>query len=161
MHLYADDAVLLVADPKAEEIQVELNREIICAAKWTIANRLAIHTDKTKYMIFGRKQKLKSIDEMQAMIDNDKLKQSEIFKYLGVWFDPHLNLNENLKVLADKISMKIGKIKRAMPFLSKTTRKLLVDAIVMPHFDYCSEAWSSASNTSVKRLERLYNKARV
>ena len=26
MHLYADDAVLLVADPKAEEIQVKLNR---------------------------------------------------------------------------------------------------------------------------------------
>ena len=93
------------------------------------------------------------------MIDNKKLEQCDKFKYLGVWFDPHLNWNEHLKALADKISMKIGKIKRAMPFLSKTTRKLLVNAIVMPHFDYCCEAWSSASSTSLKSLGRLYKKA--
>ena len=99
----------------------------------------------------------KVYNKMQIMISKEK--QCEKFKYLGVWFDPHLNWNEHLKVLADKISMKIGKIKRSMPFLSKTTRKLLVNAIVMPHFDYCCEAWSSASNTSLKRPGRLYNKA--
>ena len=36
---------------------------------------------------------------------------------------------------------------------------MLVDALVMPHFDYCSEAWSSASNNSLKRLGRLYKMA--
>ena len=108
-------------------------------------------------MIFGSSQKLQSINKKQIMIGKEKREQCEKFKYLGVWFDPHQNWNEHLKVLADKISMKIGKIKRAMPFLSKTTRKLLVNAIVMPHFDYCFEAWLSASNTSLKR--RLYNKA--
>ena len=127
--------------------------------KWQTANRLTIHTDKTKYMIFGSKQKLLSINKMQIMIDNKKLEQCGKFKYLGVWFDPHLNWNEHLKALADKISMKIGKIKRAVPFVSKATRKLLVKAIVMPNFDYCCEAWSSASSTSFERLGRLYKKA--
>ena len=159
MHIYADNAVFLVADPKAEEIQVKLNREKNSAAKWLTTNRLTIHLDKTKYMIFGSKQELQSINKMQIMISKEKLEQCEKFKYLDVWFDPHLNWNEHLKVLADKISMKIGKIKRSMPFLSKTTRKLIVNVIVVPHFDYCCEAWSSASNTSLKRPGRLYNKA--
>ena len=46
-----------------------------------------------------------------------------------------------------------------MPFLSKSTRKLLVNTLVTHHFDYSSEVWSSASKTSLKRLDRLYSKA--
>ena len=46
-----------------------------------------------------------------------------------------------------------------MPFLGKTTGKLFINAIVMPHFDYCSEAWLSPTNVSLKSLERLCNKA--
>ena len=94
MHLYADDAVLLVADPKADEIQVKLNRDINSAAKWLTAIILTIHIDKTKYMIFGSKQKLESIDKMQIMIGNEQHKQFKKYKYLGVWFDPNLNWND-------------------------------------------------------------------
>ena len=45
IHLYTDDAVLFVADPKAEMIKVELNGEISCAAKWLTTNSLTIYTD--------------------------------------------------------------------------------------------------------------------
>ena len=106
---------------------------------------LTIHKDKTKYMIFGSKQKLKNLKEMHIMIGNDKIKQAVKSKYLGVWFDQHLSWNEHFQIVADKINMRIGKIKRAIPFLSRSTRKLLVNTLVMPHFDCCSEVWSSAS----------------
>ena len=88
-----------------------------------------------------------------------KIKQAVKFKCLGVWFDQHLNWDDHRHILAGKISMKIGQIKRAIPFLTKSTRKLLVSTLVMAHFDYSNEVWSSASRTSLKRLERLYRRA--
>ena len=48
---------------------------------------------------------------------------------------------------------------RASPFLSKHCRTLLVNSLVMPYFDYCTEAWSSAIFISLRRLSNLYNKS--
>ena len=64
-----------------------------------------------------------------------------------------------LKETAQKINLKLKKIQRTSPFLSKHCRTLLVNSLVMPYFDYCSEAWSSASFTSLRGLSNLYNKA--
>ena len=68
-------------------------------------------------MIFGSKWKFKNFGEIDILIVNDEIIRAVKSKYQGVWFD---------QILADKISMKIGKIERATPFLSKSTRRLLV-----------------------------------
>ena len=70
------------------------------------------------------------------------------------------NINLCCQSIAYKITLKLRKIQRAAPFLSKPCRTILVNSLVMPYFDYCSETWSSASITSLRRLTNLYNKAR-
>ena len=70
-----------------------------------------------------------------------------------------LNWKKRSTETAQNISLKLKKIQRSSPCLSKHCKTLLVSSLVMPYFDYCSEAWSSASFTSLSKLSNLYNKA--
>ena len=158
-HLYADDTVLLVADKSAQNIEIKLNTELEKAHRWLTENRLTLNAKKTKYLIFGHARKTKQLGDISINLSDSKIDQVESFKYLGVHFDQQLNWKKHLKETAQKISLKLKKIQRASPFLSKHCRTLLVNSLIMPYFDYCSEAWSSASFTSLRRLSNLYNKA--
>ena len=50
------------------------------------------------------------------------------------------------------MNFKLGKIKSVASFLASHTKKLLVNALVMPYFHYCSPAWSSAARKVDKKV---------
>ena len=51
-----------------------------------------------------------------------------------------------------KVNFKLRKIKSVASFLTSHTKKLLVNALVMPYFHYCSPAWSSAARKVDKKV---------
>ena len=62
-------------------------------------------------------------------------------------------------VTAAKLRTKLGKMERALPYLTAETKKLLLNTLITPYIDYCSEIWNSASNSNLARIERLYQRA--
>ena len=66
-------------------------------------------------------------------------------KYLGVLFDEKMQWIYQIKNITQKASLKLGKIKAIASFLTPHTKKMLVNALVMPYFHYCSPAWSNAA----------------
>ena len=50
------------------------------------------------------------------------------------------------------MSFKLGKIKSIAPFLTSHTKKLLINALVMPYFHYCFLAWASALSFRLKKV---------
>ena len=157
-HLYADDTVLLCARPDAMQLNTELNEELVKVTEWLASNKLTLNTKKTQYMIFGSKRKLKKITTFELRIKEDILERVNTFKYLGLHFDPTLTWTNHIKITAAKLCTKLGKIERALPFLTVETKKLLLNTLVTPYIDYCSEIWSSASNSNLARIERLYQR---
>ena len=87
------------------------------------------------------------------------LERVNTFKYLGLHFDPTLTWTNHIKIAAAKLRTKLGKIERALPYLTAETTKLLLNTLITPYIDYCSEIWSSASNSNLARIERLYQRA--
>ena len=85
--------------------------------------------------------------------------RNETFKCLGVHFDKCLNWDKHLRITAGKIRKRIDKITRVLPYLNQETRKLLLNSLVFLYSDYCSEAWSSATKSNLKGIDRLYDKA--
>ena len=49
---------------------------------------------------------------------------------------------------------KLGKIKAIASFLTPHTKKLLVNALVMPYFHYCSPAWSNAAPFRLNKINK-------
>ena len=110
------------------------------------SNKLTLNTEKTQYMIFGSKSKLKKVTAFELRIKEDILERMTTFKYLGLHFDPTLTWTNHIKITATKLHTKLGKIERALPFLTAETKKLLLNTLITPYIDYCNEIWSSASD---------------
>ena len=112
--------------------------------------RLTLNAKKTKYMILEMQERQKQLEDISINLSANKIDQVESFKYLGIHFDQQLNWKKHLK---------LKKMQRASPFLSKHCRTWLGNSLVMPFFDYFSEAWLSASFTSRRRITDVHNKA--
>ena len=110
-------------------------------------------------MIFGCKCKLKKITTLELRIKDDILVKVNTFKHLGLHFDPTLTWTNHIKITAAKLSTKRCKRQGALPFLTAETKKFLLNTLITPYIDYCSEIWSSASNSHLARIERLYQRA--
>ena len=54
---------------------------------------------------------------------------------------------------------KLGAIRRAGAYLPCRTRKMLYQAFVLPHIDYCSVLWNSCGSTLSDKIERVQNYA--
>ena len=88
-------------------------------------------------MIFGSKRKLKKITSFELRIKEDILER--VAKYLGLHFDPTLTWTNHIKITAAKLRTKLGKIERALPYLTAETKKLLLSTLITPYIEYCSE----------------------
>ena len=159
IHLYADDTILVYHDSNSDVLQSRLNSELDQISNWLKTNKLTLNADKSKYMIFGSKKKLKKLSNSELKITGEILKRTDTYKYLGVHFDPLLNWSKHIKEIAGKVSAKLKKIEHARPFLTTETKKLLVNTLIIPYLDYCCELWSSATEGRIERLEQLYKRA--
>ena len=62
------------------------------------------------------------------------LDRKDKVKYLGVYFDHKIQLDKQIKNITQKVSFKLDKIKSIAHFLTGHTKKLLLNALVMPYF---------------------------
>ena len=58
-----------------------------------------------------------------------------------------------------KIASGIGALKRCRPFVPQTTLQSIYNALIQPHFDYCSEVWGHCGATLANKLLILQNRA--
>ena len=77
-------------------------------------------------------------------------------KTLGVIVDDQLNWQTHLDSIVTKVSKGIGMIRRMKAFVPQMTLISVYNAIILPHFDYCSLVWDTCSNYL---LEKLQNRA--
>ena len=66
---------------------------------------------------------------------------------------------QNIEEISKKISSAIGALKRIRPFISESTALQIYQALILPHFDYCSPVWDELSVTLSDKLQKLQNRA--
>ncbi len=76
-------------------------------------------------------------------------------KTLGVIIDDQLKWNSHIDNLATKVSKAIGKIRRMKAFVPQSTSISVYNAIVKPHFDYCSLVWDMGNAYSLEKLQKM------
>ena len=52
---------------------------------------------------------------------------------------------KHVEEIYKKVSSAIGALTRVRPFISKETAIQIYNALIMPHFDYCSPVWDCLS----------------
>ena len=104
---------------------------------------------------------LKKFDDIDLHIKNIPVTRTKAYKYLGIKIDQHLNYNLHIDNLAGTVKNKIRTIKRISHFLPKNITMMLYKALVVPHFDYGSSIWGSASQTLLGKLQDIQTKTLI
>lgn len=157
LNLFADDTVLFFGSNDPKEALRKIKEGIIQINKWLKIKKLKLNVQKTKMMVISNKKNL-NFDEFDVDIEGEMIEKVQQFKYLGVQIDDKLNFKGHIDYVISKIAKKHGILSRLrgkLPFWSKI---YLYKTLIAPHIDYCSSILFLASETQLKRLQRLQNK---
>ena len=161
--IFADDTNIAVNATNVDQISVKLNTEIQKIHTWLTANKLTLNATKTEFIIIGSKHNLtKAQTDPIITIGNNNIKRVYKTKSLGIIINDKLNWKENIHSICKKTSKGIGMPRFCKSFVSQNTLKMIYNALILPHFDYCSLVWSNCSETLKLNLQKLQNRvARV
>lgn len=156
--MYADDTSLLCKSKDPDTLENVLNNNLKSIANWFSKNELTLNIQKTKYMVFGSSHIVGKFSNISVNYGDNVLEHVNEFKYLGVTLDPHLSWTSHINTINSKVSKKIGIIRRVKCLLPQRILVMLSNALVLPHFDYCSSVWTNSSKTNLSSLQIQHNK---
>ena len=160
--MYADDTVLLFSDKSQAEINKAINHDASLLHTWLCNNGLILNSNrgKTEFMMFGMAARRKKIDNETIITMNSKsINNTDNYKYLGIYLDPSLSLNDHIHKVCKKASSRLGLLKRVRPILTIHAALDLYKAMVQPVTTYCSTAFLFMSETNRNKFERLEKRA--
>ena len=177
--LFADNTTCLNSNPHLPTLIQRFNNEIQKMADWFKANKMALNTSKTKFIIFHAKGKKIDLNGEQLVYNDNPInspqipqkifpierihslhpdKKSRSFKLHGILLDENLNFNANTEYLCNKLSKSIYFINRAKHFLPLSALKSLYFALFHSHILYCPSIYSCTSNSNMKKINNLQKK---
>ena len=158
--LFADDTNLTVAGISIQEIESNMNRDLPYVNEWLLANKLSLNVVKTEFILIGSAQKLNSV-VIQPNIEINQVKINQVGNatVLGVEIDDRLSWHSHIDKVAKKVTSGIGAIRKIRDLVDRETLISVYNALINPHFDYCSEVWDTMGVGLSNRLQKLQNRA--
>ena len=80
-------------------------------------------------------------------------------KSLGLIIDDRLSWSNHISELCRKISSAIGALRRITSLISQSTAVQIYNALIQPHFDYCTPVWDGLSSDLCEKQQKLQNRA--
>lgn len=179
--IFADDLNSLLSDTNLESLIARANIEIAKLNEWYKANKLSVHPQKSKMMLFQSpfnplwRPNPNSEPYLPIFLNNNNSGESDIskicpiklipnsnessMKILGFYIDEKLNLSEHMKYLHGQLSKSIYSLVTLKNYLDKDCLKLVYYAHFHSHINYCSNLFSMASKKSLNPIIILQKKA--
>ena len=154
--LFADDTFLCFQDKDFDILEHNVNIELNKVFTWLASNKLTLNISKSKYMVFSKKR---TVPELKIYLNNIALERCNTYKYLGVFFDHKLDWKAHIEHISNKISRSCGALAKLRHCVDTKTLVNVYHALVNSYVRYGIIAWGSASNSALKPLQTLINKA--
>ena len=115
-------------------INIELNN----VYKWCNANKLTIHPDKTKYMVFHPSRRKPELDNLNVTIHGHDVERVQQTKFLGITLHQNLSWTAHINAINSKVSKTLGILYKARQYLEISTLRLLYNSLILPYLQYCT-----------------------
>jgi len=117
-----------------------------------------VNTSKTEVIFFGGKNKLNTCKNTPPIqFQNQTLEVKECVKYLGVTFEENMSWSKQAKNVRNKAYGSLARIRRVKKYIDEATISLLVNALVLPHINYCVSSWGNLNLSDIRRIDFLFN----
>lgn len=157
VNLFADDTLLNISSSNLTDAVQKINQDLESLSLWLRQNKLKLNVQKTKYMLIGRKS-VNTIDQPTIQIDNEQIERVNEFKYLGILIDEKLIFDKHINNIVKKTAMRIGILYRASNKLTSGAKLCIYNAMIKPHFQYCSTILFLCNNCDLDKLQVQQNK---
>ena len=145
--LFADYTNLFYSHNNVKKLFRTMNAGLNHLNDWSCANKLSLNTDKTKYVLF---HKTKSKDNLPLVlpdlfINDVKIKRENSLKFLGVMSNKNLTWKTYVKLVENKISMRVRIAFKASRSLNPKSLRSIYFALVHPYMNYANIASQNLS----------------
>ena len=156
-HMYADDLTVWRTGDNLQELSKCLTNYAVNLFHYFRRKGLKINPSKSQFMIVCNKQKLNQIqcDISPIVVLDQRIHASTSIKILGVVIDQHLTFAKHVENLISKCIGKIKFLWRNARAISQHCKKLLCNALIFPHMQYCDVIWNHASKPLLDKLDKL------
>lgn len=153
--MFADDSAVYWSGRNLEDVISQAQADLARLSEYLKSKKLCLNVLKTKFMIIGNKR----VDlNVTLEMNGEQIERVNCTKYLGVQVDEKLNFIEHVDYVIKKVARKYGVLCRINKSLTFSSKLAYVKSVIMPHLDYCSTVLIFASDTQLRRLQRLQNK---
>ncbi len=152
-------STIYAAKPTTDELSSVLNQELQAIVEWITNNKLVLNISKTNSIVFGSKTMLMNEPKLKLYVNDVAVEQVQETKLLGILFDSKLTWSKHIEKVINKMGRSLSIIRRCCDFLPLYLRGSVIKSLVLSHLDYCSEVWSCAATSSIKKLQIAQNKA--
>ena len=122
--------------------------------------KLTINLSKTEFLLVGSRQRLSGFHTTPLLtINNNQITQVSSTRSLGVIIDENLSWEDHIQYISKKVASGISALKRIRCFVSRDTLILVYNALIQPHFEYCSAVWDGCCKGLADKLQKLQNRA--
>lgn len=152
---FADDGVISVVGSTAESLQRPLQDTLDNLTTWAVRLGIEFSTEKTEMVIFSRKHTPASFP---LLLYGQTITHSNVFKYLGVWFDQKCTWRRQIVYLKQRCQQRINFLRTITgTWWGAHPEDLLrlYQTTILSVLEYGSFCFRSAAKTHLIKLERI------
>ena len=160
MLAFADDTSLYAHIPSPslrQEVGDSLVEDLNKIQSWCTQWDMKLNPSKSKDLIVSRSRSNLPVHPVLS-IDGILIDRVDNLKLLGVLLDSKLTFEVHLRNVARALSQKLGILRKSRKiYEDDVILRRCFFSFILPHFEYCSVAWSSAADSHLRLLDRAFN----
>ncbi len=157
---YADDTQFLHQNYLSQLSDLDSRTEstLIMLKNYFQANGLLVNPTKTQCIFIGNVSLCSKIPEdIIIRFDDICIKPSKHIKNLGLIMDQCLNFEMHINEINKKVIGALIYINRLSSFFNKSTRRLMIDTLVLSQANYCLRIWGTTNTTVLNKVQKVQN----
>ena len=157
--LYADDTEIHANSKDINQAESDVNDDVKSVSIWFTKNVSVFicNRKKTEAMLIGSRHVVNHSRSLNIMYEEEQIKQSEHFEYLGIYIDNILIWNMHISYIISRIYPKLTLLNRISSFVIRETLLKIFKPTILPILDYGCIILDQCGNGNEQKLERLQN----
>ena len=135
------------------ELKGAVEGTVANAHKWFNDNRLKINPDKT-YVTPIESSRSRATEEFNIRFGDVSIQPSPVVKVLGMSIDRGLSFEPHISSVIRRCYATLGGLSKMTVKLPESVKRLIVEALIFPHLQYCSTVWAGCNATQRHRLQK-------